>query len=134
LAETCVNHPEKPAAGQCASCGRSFCYGCAVTTPDGSLYCRSCANSGVGVKKTGPSNMAVLAFILSLVGFSNCATAFAGIILGVIELKKIDRGESPEEGRKYARWAIIIGAVVVAMLAIYLIVYISLIINEVIKP
>ncbi|MHB8793591.1 MAG: DUF4190 domain-containing protein [Thermoleophilia bacterium] len=133
MSETCVNHPDKPAAGKCAGCGRSFCYGCAMVTPDGNLYCRPCAHSGAGVKKVGPGNMAILAFILSIAGFTNCATAIAGIVLGAIELKKIDRGESPEEGRKYARWAIIIGAVVIALLAIYLIVYVSLFINGVLK-
>lgn len=133
MGETCVNHPDKAAAGQCSTCGRSFCYGCGMVTPDGRFYCRSCANSGVGFKKTGPSNMAVLALILSIVGFSNCMTSVAGIVLGVIELKKIERGEAPEEGRNYARWAIIIGAVIIALLSIYMIVYISLIMNDVLE-
>lgn len=133
MSESCVNHPDKPAAGQCAGCGRSYCYACAMVTPDGALHCRSCANAGVGVKKSGPGNMAVLAFILSIVGFSNCLTAVAGIVLGVMELKKIDRGESSEDGRKFARWAVIIGAIAIAVTSIYLIVYISLIINGVIE-
>ena len=38
-------------------------------------------------------------------------------------------GESSEEGRKFARWAVIIGAVAIAVTSIYMIVSASLIIN-----
>lgn len=74
--------------------------------------------------------MLLLAFIPSIVGLSNCLTSVAGVVLGIIELRKIDRGESPKEGRKFARWAIIIGAVIIALTSIYLIVYISLIMKD----
>jgi len=131
MGETCINHPDKAAAGQCAGCGRSFCHSCAMETPDGNLYCRSCAYSGAGVRKTGPGNMSILAFVLSIAGLGNCVTSIAGIVLGIIELRKIDRGESPEAGRKFARWAIIIGAVAFVLSVIYMILYAILMITGV---
>ncbi len=65
------------------------------------------------------SGMAIAALILSIVGFFCCGfPAIIGLILGVIELGKIDRGESSERGRGMSKAAVIIGAVVVALYVI----------------
>jgi len=42
--------------------------------------------------------MLLLAFILSIVGLSNNLTSVAGVVLGIIELRKIDRGNLPRKG------------------------------------
>ena len=70
------------------------------------------------------SSLATTALILSIVGIFCCGIAsIIGIILGVIELGKINKGESSEKGRGYAKAAIIIG---VAMIAIGVIVNVIL--------
>ena len=92
----------------------------------GKAYCRTCVSKGVGLRNPpseGPGTMAIVAFVLSIVGISNCATAVPGMILGIIELKKINRGESPEKGRGFALAAAIIGAVLTGLLAIVLLFY-----------
>lgn len=62
------------------------------------------------------SGMATAALILSIVGIFCCGVAsIVGLILGVIELGKINRGESSERGRGYAKAAVIIGAVMIAL-------------------
>jgi hypothetical protein len=55
----CYVHPEIPAVGVCASCGRGVCEGCAVKL-DGRLYCKldveSTHSSGGSLGKKSPSN------------------------------------------------------------------------------
>lgn len=62
------------------------------------------------------SGMATAALILSIVGLFCCGVAsIVGLILGAVELGKINRGESSEKGRGFAKAAIIIGAVAIAL-------------------
>ncbi len=62
------------------------------------------------------SGLATTALILSIVGILCCGVAsIIGIILGVIELGKINKGESSEKGRGYAKAAIIIGIATLAI-------------------
>lgn len=105
----CFNHPDKEAAGVCVVCGQPFCHSCAVEFSDGSLYCRPDAACGQSIIKTGPSTLAILALVLAIAGITNCVTGIAGIILGIVELDKIKKKQSPPEGRKFARAAIIVG-------------------------
>lgn len=56
------------------------------------------------------------ALVLSIVGVFCCGVAsIVGLILGIIELGKINRGESPEKGRGFAKAAIIIGAIAIGL-------------------
>lgn len=62
------------------------------------------------------SGMATAALILSIAGIFCCGVAsIIGLILGIIELGKINRGESSERGRGYAKAAIIISVVAIAL-------------------
>lgn len=121
----CYYHPGTPAAGVCTQCGNAICSQCRMQI-QGKAVCRACVAKGAGLARPaseGPSTMAIVAFVLSIVGISNCATAVPGMILGIIELKKINRGESPEKGRGFALAAAIIGAVLTGLLAILLLFY-----------
>lgn len=124
----CYYHPGTPATGVCQGCGNAICADCRMQM-QGRLLCRTCVSRGVGLVKPageGPSTIAIVAFVLSIVGLSNCATAVPGMILGIMELKKINRGESPEKGRGFALAAAIIGAVLTGLLVIVLLFYLLL--------
>ncbi|HDZ59224.1 MAG TPA: DUF4190 domain-containing protein [Actinobacteria bacterium] len=52
----------------------------------------------------------------SIVGIFCCGVAsVVGLILGIVELGRINRGESSEKGRGFAKAAIIIGAIAVTL-------------------
>jgi hypothetical protein len=61
------------------------------------------------------SGMALASLILSIVGVFCGITAIVGIVLGVIELNRIKRGESSMKGKGMATAGIIIGAIVIAL-------------------
>ncbi len=62
------------------------------------------------------SGMATAALVLSIVGIFCCGVAsIVGLILGIVELGRINRGESSEKGRSFAKAAIIIGAIAVTL-------------------
>ena len=119
----CFNHPDKEAAGVCVVCGQPFCHACAVEFSDGSLFCRPDAACGQALVKSGPSTLAILALVLAIAGITNCVTGVAGVILGFIELDKIKKKQSPPEGRKFARAAVIVGIATVVLFALLEIVY-----------
>jgi hypothetical protein len=41
---TCAHHPDRPALGYCAGCGRPLCGRCVVRLPVGN-YCGECASA-----------------------------------------------------------------------------------------
>lgn len=121
----CYYHQGTPAVGVCQGCGNAICGQCRMEM-QGKVYCRSCVSRGIGLGKQtgeGPGTMAIVAFVLSIVGVSNCITAVPGMILGIIELRRIDRNESPEKGRGLALAALIIGAVLTVLMVVILFFY-----------
>jgi len=74
-----------------------------------------------------PSTQAYLALALSLLGClgcGGCVTAIIGAIIGKMELGKIDRGESPEAGRTFAKVGFILGTVVTILSVLFTIAYV----------
>ena len=66
-----------------------------------------------------PQTNAILALVLSIVGFATCGvTAIVGVIFGHIAMGRIKRGE--EDGRGMALAGVIIGYVVIAGWLLYL--------------
>lgn len=67
----------------------------------------------------GPSGLAIAGFVLSLSGFLCGITAIPGFIIGLLELGKIRRGESPPAGKGFALTAIIVGGVIMGLIVLY---------------
>jgi hypothetical protein len=75
-----------------------------------------------GTARQGAGSMALASLILSVVSLSFCGiTAIPGMILGYVELGKINRGESPESGRGIAKAGAIIGTVITGLLLLSLV-------------
>ena len=73
---------------------------------------------GYGYQAPKSQTNAILALVLSLVGFATCGvTAIVGVIFGHIAMGKIKRGE--EDGRGMALAGVIIGYVVIAGWLLY---------------
>lgn len=130
----CASHPGVGAIGVCTNCGRAICGKCRMEL-GGKLLCRTCVSMGAGVTMpkpagapTGPSGVAITAFVLSVVGFFFCITGIPGFVMGISELKKINRGESPAAGRGFALAAAIIGGIMTGILALLVLFYIVVII------
>ncbi|MHB1390203.1 MAG: DUF4234 domain-containing protein [Thermoleophilia bacterium] len=69
------------------------------------------------------SGIALASTILSIVGLFCCGvSSIAGVIMGVIELGRIKKGESPAKGRGLAMAGVIIGAIVLVLWVVVLIV------------
>lgn len=71
------------------------------------------------------SGMAIASLVLSLLGILCGITAIIGIVLGVLELGKIKRGESSAKGKGLATAGIIIGAIVLALGVIFTLISIA---------
>lgn len=130
----CAFHPGIGAIGVCTNCGRAICGECRMEL-GGKLLCRTCVSMGAGIPVTkpvrapaGPSGVAITAFVLSVVGFFFCITGIPGFVMGLSELKKINRGESPVAGRGFALAAAIIGGIMTGLIALLIIFYIVVII------
>jgi hypothetical protein len=114
----CTYHPEKDAVAECDACGKLFCGACLVEM-GGKKYCRPCAAVQTGAGDGRAGDMAIAAVILSAASITLCGlTAIPGLILGIIELGRINRGQSPEKGRGMARAAVIIGAIMTGLLVL----------------
>ena len=59
--------------------------------------------------------MAIASLILSVSGLLCGVTAIVGIVLGVIELGRIKKGESSEKGRGLAKAGVIIGSIAIGL-------------------
>lgn len=129
----CAHHPGVSAIGVCTNCGRAMCGDCRMEI-GGRLLCRTCVSMGAGLPKrpagasAGPSATAITAFVLSVTGLFICLTGIPGFVLGLAELKKINRGESPMEGRGFALAAAIIGGIIAGVTALVIVFYIVIII------
>ncbi len=114
----CIYHPDVGAAADCQACGRPYCRACLVEL-GGKDYCRPCAEAGAGRVQQSAGELAVVALILSVSSIMFCGiTAIPGMIIGFMELGKINRGEAPEAGRSMAKAAAIIGAVMTGLLVL----------------
>jgi hypothetical protein len=49
--ETCIEHPDRPAAARCAACHRPVCSSCVVTTADGKFCSHTCADKTSDYRK-----------------------------------------------------------------------------------
>lgn len=130
----CAQHPGVGAIGVCTNCGRAVCGDCRMEL-GGKLLCRTCVSLGAGITRikpsgppTGPSGVAITAFVLSVVGFFFCITGIPGFVMGLSELKKIGRGESPAAGRGFALAAAIIGGIFTGIIALIIVFYFVVII------
>jgi hypothetical protein len=73
------------------------------------------------------SSMAVAAFVLGLLGTCCCCSVFGGIpalVLGFIEKKKVERGESSQRSFGFAMAGIVLGAISCLQLILILLYYI----------
>ncbi len=88
------------------------CVRCGTPVREDVAICHRCAGIAPEFKKAGKG--ALWSLGLSMASVLSCGlTAFPGFILGIIELKKIKRGEAPTEGKVIAWAGTIIGAFVV---------------------
>lgn len=82
------------------------------------MYGQQPYGPGYGFVPPKSQTNAILALVLSLVGFATCGvTAIVGVIFGHIAMGKIKRGE--EDGRGMALAGVIIGYVVIAGWLLY---------------
>lgn len=118
VGDRCIFHTENEAVAICEECGRPFCGSCLVER-DGRQYCRPDALAGAGITRKSASELAVAALILSATSVMFCGiTAIPGMIMGFIELGRINRGDSPEAGRSMARAAAIIGVIITVLMVL----------------
>lgn len=115
----CAYHPGTPAAVTCRRCYRPVCRACVIEIPHAKYYCRACAQ--VPERASG---LAISSFVVSIVGVVFCGVvSIVGMIMGIVENSRINRGESTEVGRGYAKAAIVIGALSFALGVFGLILY-----------
>jgi hypothetical protein len=70
------------------------------------------------------SSNAVAALVCGILGWTLCAPcALAAAFIGFAEVKRIDRGEAPREGRGMALWGAWLGAVMSSLVGIILLIY-----------
>ncbi|SCG44065.1 DUF4190 domain-containing protein [Micromonospora inositola] len=85
------------------------------------------AYPGYGYPAPAKTNtMAIVALVLSLVGFASCITAPVGAILGHVARKQIR--ETGEQGEGMAKAAIIVGWILTGLLALLIAFYIVVIV------
>jgi len=62
------------------------------------------------------SGLATASLVLSVVGIFCCSVpALAGVVIGIVELGNIKKGQSSEKGRSLAKAGIIIGILALAV-------------------
>lgn len=82
---------------------------------------------GYGYPAAAKTNtLAIVALVLSLVGFASCITAPIGAILGHVARKQIR--ETGEQGEGMAKAAIIVGWILTVLLALLIAVYVVIIV------
>lgn len=80
---------------------------------------------GAGAPPDKASGMATVSLVLSAFGVLCGITAIAGIVLGVIELNRIKRGESSPKGKGLAMAGVIVGAIIIGLSLIFTIIAIA---------
>ena len=97
----------------CSRCGAFACAACA-TSYDYLPFCQACY---ARLPHAAPySRQAAVALGFGILGGLLCfPLGLVGVVLGQIELSKIDAGESPHGGRGMALGAIVFGAIGLVM-------------------
>lgn len=99
-AASCLTHPGA-AAAICARCGTFVCSGCLTR----SQLCAGC------VARLRPSTLAIASAIVGGLSFCGFFPGIIAIILATIELGRISRGVSAEQGADWARGGRALGAI-----------------------
>ena len=111
-APECPFHPEQGAVGPCQRCGTFTCVAClALSGARG--WCRACDERS---RMGSASTRAVTSGILGGVGL--CCVflpGLLGLLLGYLELRGIERGDSPRAGLQWARAGVVLGWMNVGM-------------------
>jgi len=127
----CASHPGVAATGICSRCFRGCCPSCLTIASDGRYFCVNCVVIGrnppaiADGSSIGP--LAIVSMVLSLVGisgiccFPGIAMAISGSVMGIVELGRIRKGQSPAGGRGFAIAGCIIGAVTVFLYTLFIV-------------
>lgn len=121
----CALHPTREALETCARCGNFLCAAC-LSADAGRMVCTNCVGRSAG---GGATRRAVTASLLSAGALLlSVGTALAGVPLGcltfplsmlgmgmgVVELRAIAAGHSPEAGRRFAKLGLWLGLLAIA--------------------
>lgn len=108
----CTLHPEQVSAAPCRRCGGLTCVSClALSGARG--WCRTCEEySRLG----SASRRAVASGVLGGVGLCLAfVPGLVGLALAYVELRSIERGDTPRAGREWARAGVVLGWMNVGM-------------------
>ncbi len=118
----CINHPDKDAVAVCVACGAGLCADCRNVVR-GASYCDECLKTHEPMRlapggRTQDLNVwAVVAWVMVMVGLwpGLDFLAVGGLILGFVALGDIAARGYTQGGRAYARAAIVIAALSLAV-------------------
>jgi len=109
---SCTWHPEQVSVAPCRRCGTPTCVAClALSGARG--WCRTCDEHS----RSGPvSRRAMASGLLGGIGLC-CAfvPGLLGLVLGYAELRSIERGDTPQAGREWAKAGVVLGWMNVGM-------------------
>lgn len=106
-AARCALHPDAPAEGLCERCGSYACSSCMVWRPDGTRLCAPCSrrfSSGLY-----GSYVAIGAAVAGFFGLGCAPFGLLAVLLGAIDLVRIQTRQSPRGGWKLDALAIVLG-------------------------
>ena len=109
---SCAWHPEQVAVAPCRRCGAVTCVACLALSGSRG-WCRDCDERS----RTGPASRRALASGV-LGGLGLCCAflpGLLGLVLGYTELRSIQRGDTPQAGREWAKAGVVLGWTNVAM-------------------
>ena len=114
------------------------CTHCGCSNEDGAKFCATCGES---IENINPNNMSevvnntstntdkkdgftIAAFLLSIVGFLLCTyCGIPGLIMGIISLNKVNKGEIDKSNKGFAIAAIVLGALAILVMIYNLVTY-----------
>jgi hypothetical protein len=105
----CARHPEVASTFTCDRCGRFGCGACAA----GGGLCNECF---VRESVRPASALAKVGLALGVLGTVTLVSGIAGLVIGLVERRRIDEGRAPPSGLPLARGAILLGWLCVAAL------------------
>jgi hypothetical protein len=111
---TCALHLRVQAVGACDRCGTFACSEC-LKPDEGKSFCARCYPR---IFQGPPSMLAQVSVALGVLGFCGYLPAVAALVTSSIELRRIERGESPIAGRSWARSARAMAWIYTALLVI----------------
>jgi hypothetical protein len=112
----CAEHGDERALDACQRCGTFFCGACLLLPR---LFCGPCAErEGVAGPKGRLARWAIGIALGGLFPFFLPAGGVA-LVLGSIELARIEARRSPAAGRRLAEWAVILGWVELAFAILF---------------